>query len=225
MVRKFYRAQLITGIIVLSVLGFGTAGRAKTMYVTDSFQITFRSGKGTDFKILQMLTSGTPVKIIQEEGEWTQVELENGQRGWTLTRYLMDGPPNSILVERLNRQLENQQSRLSKTVEENTALKNSNQELRTQVDSLKKDWETAHNNYEKLVADSSEFLDVKKNYESLKADHDSLTQRIQELQIENDELRISTKIYWFLAGALVLLIGLIVGISMGRMQRKKKLMY
>ncbi len=225
MAQLLNRTQLIAGVILLSLLALSTPAMAQTMYVTDTFQITFRSGKGTDFKILQLLSSGMPVKLISQEDEWSQVELKNGQKGWVLTRYLMEGPPKSMIIERFTKELENQKSRIGELVEENTSLKKSNEELLKQSDSFKKDWETTRKNYEELLEGSGEYLAVKRKYENLKAEMELLADQLHSLKRDNEKLKGKTRFYWFLAGSLVLLIGLMVGISLGRLQRKKKLLY
>jgi len=48
---------------------------AERAYVTDSFEITFRTGPGTNHKIMRMLSSGQPVEVVREEGEWSLAEL------------------------------------------------------------------------------------------------------------------------------------------------------
>jgi len=225
MTQVLHRYQLITGLILLFLLAFVSTAMTQTMYVTDAFQITFRSGKGKNFKILQLLSSETRVKIIKQEDDWSQVELDNGQTGWVLTRYLMKGPPKSIIIERLNRELEDQKSQIGILVEENASLKKSNEELLKQANSFKKDWENTRRNYEELLAGSSEYLEIKSKYENLKADMQLLTGRLHSLQRENEKLQARTRLYWFLSGSLVLLVGLMVGISLGRFQRRKKTLY
>lgn len=219
---RFYKIQPIVLMTVLFILAFSIPGWSKTMYVTDTFQITVRAGKGTDFKILHMLSSGAPVKIVGQEDLWSHVELENGQRGWVLTRYLMDGPPKSTMIEQLNQKLETQQLRIDRIADENAALKKSNEELLKQADSFKIDSENTKKKYEELLTGSSEYLEVKNKYESLKADHEKLAGQFNALQRENENLKQKSELYWFLSGSLVLLVGLIVGISLGRLQRKRK---
>ena len=67
---------------------------AETGYVTDSCTIPIRRGTSTQYKILFMAPSGTPLQILEinsTEG-YTKVKTPEGTVGWILTRYLMEQP-------------------------------------------------------------------------------------------------------------------------------------
>ena len=66
---------------------------AETRYVSDTLEITMRSGKGTSFGITRMLRSGTPVEVlnVDKKSGYTQVRTNSGKEGWVLSRFLMKG--------------------------------------------------------------------------------------------------------------------------------------
>ena len=66
---------------------------AETRYVSDTLEITMRSGKGTNFGITRMLRSGTPVEVLEvdKKSGYTQVRTKSGKEGWVLSRFLMNG--------------------------------------------------------------------------------------------------------------------------------------
>ena len=66
---------------------------AETRYVSDTLEITMRSGKGTSFGITRMLRSGTAVQVlaVDKNTGYTQVRTKNGKEGWVLSRFLMNG--------------------------------------------------------------------------------------------------------------------------------------
>ena len=66
-------------------------------YITDHVQIPMRSDKAFDNNIIEKLSSGAQLEIldISQDGRWTQVQHKdlNGQRkGWVLSRYITDRP-------------------------------------------------------------------------------------------------------------------------------------
>ena len=66
---------------------------AETRYVSDTLEITMRSGKGTSYGITRMLRSGTPVEVLEDDKDtgYTQVRTTGGKEGYVLTRFLMKG--------------------------------------------------------------------------------------------------------------------------------------
>jgi SH3 domain protein len=48
---------------------------------------------------------------------------------------------------------------------------------------------------------------------------------VEELSEKLDDLRISEKVTWFLVGAAVLLVGWIIGLSMGLYNKKRRASY
>ena len=66
---------------------------AETRYVSDTLEITMRSGKGTSYGITRMLRSGTAVQVLEVDKEtgYTRVRTDSGKDGWVLSRFLMNG--------------------------------------------------------------------------------------------------------------------------------------
>ena len=90
---------------------------AEKAYVTDSVEITFRTGPGTGNKILSFLRSGQEVEVLESRDNWVRVRVPGRGRdtaeGWVLKRYLMRRQPwearavslekeNAALSERLS---------------------------------------------------------------------------------------------------------------------------
>ena len=82
-------------IILVLALAMGLAGTsvAETRYVSDRLEIQMRTGKGTQFRILRMLPSGTAVEVLETDTEdgYTRVRAPGGVEGWVLSRLLMKG--------------------------------------------------------------------------------------------------------------------------------------
>jgi len=61
--------------------------------VSDDLKITLRSGPGDQFEVLRTLSTGTALQPAERRGSWVRVELDDGQRGWVLSRYLASEEP------------------------------------------------------------------------------------------------------------------------------------
>ena len=130
-------------IFILAVCFLVLAGNAvaETLYVSDTLEITMRSGKGTNFGITRMLRSGTPVEVLDTDKKsgYTQVRTKSGKEGWVLSRFLMNGQAardrlataekNLAELELENRKLTTAMSALT---EEKSGLEKNLQELEGQ---------------------------------------------------------------------------------------------
>ena len=102
---------------------------AQTVYVTDSLEITLRSGPSATRKIVKMLPSGTPLQILDQTTSWYRVRSQEGQTGWVLKRYVMQDLPKKMLINDLQNKiktLEKSESQAQATIEE---LRSENREL------------------------------------------------------------------------------------------------
>ena len=125
-------------------------------------------------------------------------------------------------------------------------MKEENVRLKQRTENIEKEWTASSGEKElmseKLEKAENELKSVKTKYESLKKasgsimalqeTHDETLKALQEarvtletLQKENMVLKSSQRNRWFLSGAVVLLVGLIFGLVMGRQQRKRKSSY
>jgi N-acetylmuramoyl-L-alanine amidase len=71
--------------ISLTVSGSSwTIGKYLTVMVTHT-DVNFRSGPGTSFPAIAMLSSGDVLRVLESEGEWTKAISSQGVTGWVAT--------------------------------------------------------------------------------------------------------------------------------------------
>jgi SH3 domain protein len=76
--------------------------------------------------------------------------------------------------------------------------------------------------YEELKGGSANYMKLKSEYDAAKAGLASAQGNIQTLIQENENLKLSHNIRWFVAGALVMLSGWFMGWATGRWRKKRR---
>ena len=197
---------------------------AETQYVSDTLEITMRSGKGTNFGITRMLRSGTPVEVLatDKKSGYTQVRTKSGKEGWVLSRFLKNGraarerlataEKNLAELELENRKLTTSMATLT---EEKSGLETNLQELEGQSRGVNQELSEIKRTASSALAIDSENKDLKGRMVSLE-------RQLQTVQQENEALKDRTARDWFMVGAAVILLGIIVGLIIPKIRFRKK---
>ena len=203
--------------LLLTLVG---AAMADTRYVDDQLIVTLRSGEGNSYQILRSLPSGTQLDLLQTDGQYAQVKTQDGVVGWMSAQYLTDQP-----IAR---------DRLAAAETKLTQLSGENEQLKQQLATLKSSQTHSAATQQqlssanaKLQKELDHLKDVAARPLELAKDNADMHQRLQELDLqthvlkeENAALRDRTNRDWFLAGAGVLLLGLILGILLPRLRKR-----
>jgi len=215
--------------VMVSISLYSSIGWAEKAYVTDKFKVTFRSGPSLENKVIRMLPSGQELDIIDSEGNWSHVRIvgegENGEDGWILSRFLIERLPwekKAKILEEQNRELSTKlalvDEKRKETATENQQLSNGLKEAEASLQDLKR-------KYDNLKRGASNYLELQTRYSTMKSSFESSKKKLAALSSENEKLRSSERRKWFVTGALVLLCGWLIGIVMGRTQRRRRSIY
>ncbi len=210
--------------ILLSAILFLLAAQvaAETQYVSDVLKITLRTGQGTSYQILRTLESGTALEVLEDAGQYTLVRTNDGTEGWVLSQYLTKAPiardrlaQAERRLERLKADKQQLQESLAELRQEKSTLEQSEQRLITETAKLKD--ELAHL---RQVAEQPIELDRKNR--DLKQQLQALQVEVEQLKSDNAHLQDRTQREWFITGAGVLLGGILLGLVLPLLRRKKK---
>ena len=210
--------------IGICLLVFATFGSAESIYVTDVLKLTLRSGPSTEHKILSVIESGQQLEILDRGPEWTLVRLPNDKEGYVLTRYLSTTPTAGIRLQQLQEKHKSLMQQTASLLEENARFKSENNQLSSSLGSNEKTLEQVRAEYEKLKADSAQFLTLKSKYDKAAAQLEEQTKRADTLEEQLNRFEMNQYIKWFLAGSGVLLVGFIIGFSARRQRRRPSLL-
>ena len=125
------------------------------------------------------------------------------------------GRPSSSVAAELRAENEALKERLDELDKEKTGLSQREKELSDKLTKL-------NVVYEELKGGSANYLKLKSEYDSAKASLTTAQENIQTMIQENENLKLSQRVQWFVAGALVLLFGWFMGWATGRRSKKKK---
>ncbi len=220
------------GYMVLMISVFCLAAQtiwADRAYVTDSFEITLRTGPTIEHKVIAMPASAQAVEVLETQDDWSFVRLlgrsQGDLEGWIKTRYLITRIPWKIQTESMN----DENSRLRKKLEdiesELNAMTISKQNVTKELQENSATLRQLKTNYEELKQDAKGYIELKTQYDSATESLESLKKTAQVLTKENKKLKSSQNIQWFATGAVVLLGGLLIGFVLGSRQKKRKSLY
>lgn len=204
---RFASVLLIAAALPLS------AAVAEDRWVTDRGEFTMRSGKSTSNKIVRMLKSGTRVELLttDQASGYSKIRMENGKEGWVLSRYLLTEPPALVRLPELEKdlgrvaELSSERQALQKEVRN---LQAENTQLRSELERIKK----VSSNAVKLDSENTQLK------QTLSA-NDTM---ISQLETDNRKLGSRSSREWFVVGAAVLIIGILLGLIIPRLQFRKK---
>ncbi|MEE9494384.1 MAG: TIGR04211 family SH3 domain-containing protein [Gammaproteobacteria bacterium] len=214
---------IIQRLLILLFCLTGHASYAETLYVSDKLDIVMRTGKGNEFRIKRSLVSGTALEVLETTSDgYTLVTTRKGTEGWVISRYLMKQPA-------ARNRLDNVEQQLTRLQKENNELKKSLSEIRQQKGGI--DEERSNLNQlntqlgkelEDLKRTAGNAVNLDQENKHLQTNMVSYERQIQTLQQENVGLRDRTGRDWFMVGAGVIILGIIIGLIIPRIRWRKR---
>jgi SH3 domain protein len=215
---NFKRSITLTALLAvapsLTVTSVFAQTQGFTHYISDQIEVPMRRGAGSDFRIERMIPTGTPIKILETSDGWSRVELRLNNRtwtGWVHQIAIQYEPPARLVVEEQTERLKKVEARLKTLQSEHTTLQTTFDQRSAELEQIKQ---------EKFEVDKQlEYIQqVSGNSLELEQQNQSMRQKVAELETQNVILREqiaqsedTIKRQWFLTGAGVLLLGLLIG--------------
>jgi SH3 domain protein len=168
----------------------------KSLYVRDNVnEALVRTGPSTENKIISILKSGQEVTLVGEEEQYYVVVTAGGSQGYVLKYHLTEQSPAEKRIQEIEQR---SQQKI--------------QELETQTRAQEKELITLREEREKLEI-------ARKEAEERALQH---ADTVAQLQAQQSARESEEALQWFLAGAGVLLMGVLFGRLWGGAARKNK---
>ena len=207
----------------------GQLSWADRAYVTDSFKITLRTGPSSENKVIAMPNSGEAVEVMDSREDWAHVRLlDRGQgtvEGWVLSRYLINRLPWELQAANLKAENERIKDQLASIQSEQGEATQRGQKLAGELKKTSEALKDLQSKYESLKQGASEYLNLKEEYDVTRTKLETIQKTAKTLTTENERLKSSQRNKWFATGAAVLLIGLFIGLILGKREKKRKSLY
>ncbi|NVJ49320.1 MAG: TIGR04211 family SH3 domain-containing protein [Gammaproteobacteria bacterium] len=187
-------------LLILSLCCSSALMAEQTAYVTDNLSTAVRSGATNEYRIVFYLPAGSSVTVLDDAAEngFIKVRDERGREGWTLERFIVETKGARV--------------RLAET----------QQQLASALSTI----ETMKTEHEQALKSIQDKLDIANDIVRRSA---TFQNQISELQTKNATLEQQLELKdgrfreeVFLAGAGVIVVGMFMGMIMGRLFRKKR---
>jgi SH3 domain protein len=217
------KTTIFAALAAATALISGTAA-AESAWVSDQFEITLRSGPSTSNAIQLMIDSGAELEVLQRDAEtgYTQVRTAGGTEGWVLTRYLMNEPSAREQLQRLTSQLTNAQSQGSSLNSQLNAIRSEQNAAKNRISELERDKQQLESELAEIKRTAANVLNINSRNKELHEELAAAETRVGVLEQENRELMSQTTRYWFMTGALVLVVGIILGLWLPRIKWRRR---
>lgn len=183
---------------MLSLFFYLPLAQAKTFYVTDKVLVGVYEQATTESNLIKALPTGTPIEVLERNGEYAKIRSPDGTTGWVENSYLIDRKPAQLVVldltdqqKQLNEQLSLAQAELEATQKQLVEAKaKSNNKASDQTKKLNKEINELKNTSAKL---KKELAAVKKQLQNKAQQHNATVKQNKQLQKTIIELRKNKK--------------------------------
>lgn len=218
-----YVPHFVCTVLLLAALALSSEPCwAARSFVNDAHEIALRSGPGPRERVLRMLSPGTGMDIVGTRNDWSKVRLSEGAEdsrvGWVLSKYLTTQSPEELQAKGFEMENASLKEVIRGMEKEKADFAKREKEL---LDKIAK----VESNFEALKSGSANYLKFKEEFDQTKAALSSVQASNQALLQENENLKLSQNIKWFIVGAAVLVGGWWIGVITGRLQRKRRPQY
>lgn len=223
LLKKSFSSPLL---FLLIILFFSiSSASAQSWYVKPSSEIPVRRGQGTEFKIVAVLPAGAEVTIIEDEDPWVRITTRSGREGWMLKRYLGQEKPLLEVVETLRKENATLKEKQSAVTTQNVEIGSQSDRLQKELKGCIANLTETQERYQTLEHDTADVILIKNNLAQSEQTIKTLQQQLSGVSDENERLKGTQNIKWFLAGGGTLIFGCIVGMMSSRSKKRKSSLY
>lgn len=197
---------------------------AETAFISDELDIMVRSGESSSHRIIATLKSGKKVNILERNPDsgYSKVKLSDTRDGWVLSRLLVSTPSAKSQLKKLQSQLINTQQEAAEAKEKWASLSEQNLGLDTRTSELEQLNTRLSRELEDLKNTASNAVEILQQRDLLQQRVVTIERELERFKRENDVLKNSDSQDWFLMGAAVLALGLLLGFILPKLSWRRK---
>ena len=196
---KILNVLFATAAILLS-----STAISATRYVSDNIYTYLHSGPSSKFRIIGTVRTGEKIKTLSsnKKTKFTQIKTLKGKIGWIQTSEVQNELPAKLVLPTVQEDLKTAKQKLKNIHDKNK------KKMATNIDTI--------DQQDKLIAD------LKNEKVSLQKTIMELKEKSLELDLLQSTKKDRVKMEWMINGGGVLLFGLIIGLILPFIPRRKK---
>jgi SH3 domain protein len=209
----------------LSLLAFATlptTASAEVRYVIDKLIITMRSGQSNQYQILRTWPSNTKLEILEAGEKYSKARGPDGTEGWVLNQYITARPTAKLRLATTQQKLAKIEKEYAQLKSDMSTLQGKEGALSKQKNKLSRDNKKQMDELKHLRRVAAKPLKLENENQRLKKELLELESEHELLLQENQMLGDSSDRDWFLNGAGVIILGIIIGLIAPRLRMRKK---
>ncbi|BBO89241.1 hypothetical protein DSCOOX_24210 [Desulfosarcina ovata subsp. ovata] len=212
-------------LVLMSLLILPAVCLAQTVYVTEEFEITMRTGPATDRKIISLIQSGKALQMVEKGDEWSMVREPGGKEGWVLNRYLTASQPCAMVLERVRQDYDVLVAMHDDLKQKYNTLASEKKVLDADLSQNRQERDELSQSYATLKKESSEFLKLKKRHQEVTQELEAEKTRSAKLDEENMQMKRNRIIQWVLTGGGIMLVGFFIGLFSSSRRKQRSSLY
>lgn len=222
---KIRISQIICTAMLFTVFPYSAS--AQSVWISDVFEVTLRTGPSTSNAIQLMLESGTELDVLEaDDGSgYARVRTNAGTEGWVLSRYLMAEPSAREQLTRLTEQLTNATADGSSLESQLAAIRTQYNDATRTIAGLERDKSNLQSELEEIKRTAANTLAIDSQNKNLQQQLTDAEISVSVLEQEKEQLSSQSNRSWFITGSMVLLGGILLGLILPRMKFQKKSRY
>jgi SH3 domain protein len=197
---------------------------AEVVWVSDQFEIMLRTGPSTNNAIKLMLSSGKQLEVLERDTElgFAKIRTAGGTEGWVHNRYLMSEPPVREQLKILKSQLASANADATSIGLQFNVIKGEYDDTRRQIRALENDNTRLESELAEIKRTAANVLSIDSRNKELQQKLMDAEIRVRVIEQENQEFSNQKSRYWFLSGAMVLLVGIVLGLWIRKIRWQRR---
>lgn len=173
-----------------------------THWVSDSLSTYVRSGPTDGYRIVGTLSAGEPVAVLERSGNYTRVRSGNGNAVWILSSELQEAPSAQVQLPELEQRVST---------------------LTRELDGINGEWESrVASMTEALASNEQRITELETLNRELDTEAEQSRRTIRQLQARLETQEEDLLLRYFLYGGGVAGAGLLVGLIVPLLPRRRK---
>ena len=200
------------------------SAQADVLYIADDTNLALRNAASSYAAVVKVIPTGTSVTVVGEplRNGFIKVRLIDGTEGYIRTKYTKKEPPeqdakdvaskNMVLLQNEIGTLKEQLTKATEAITPGSSLEKS---LATERDHLSRE-------LNELKATAKDAVNLKEERDLLQERVVNSERDLEQMKLENQALKDTTKQDWLLYGGALVIIGLFLGFILPKISWRRK---